>query len=417
MIIVVTGKIGSGKSTCSQTLAQALAPRGYLLVDADDIAKGLRHAQPWREAARSIFGSEDPSQVSRGCFLDPAKRSAFEQACMPHWKAAIDHALAQGPNLIVDFPLALESQFALAQADLIVGVDASRETRKARAMARLGWEPERFDGADGAQVGARAKMSFCDIELANDGPAHELRDSAERLARSVGALDDIRPLAEPIVGRLGWRSVARAHCQPWRHYHDGTHLKALFDAIDPAFASDPACVMAILHHDVVYDVGAGYARNEAESCKALSRAARDFFPQWLDLPESDAGFGALALAGAMIDSTKGHRIDDPWLLACPRRLARAQAFLDADLAILGRSSDEEFWAYDEQIGREFGAVAPEIYHQARAQAMASFAERGALFLTERARPWERLAKARLSQLIDKHQRIHAGLVGATQEKP
>jgi dephospho-CoA kinase/predicted metal-dependent HD superfamily phosphohydrolase len=409
MLIFVTGKIGSGKSTCSQALARALKPQGYVLVDADEIARGLSDTAQWREAAMRLAGSAERQTVSQACLADPAKRRALELASMSIWRERMERALEGKTRAVVDFPLALESQFLLPRADLVVGVDAGFEVRKARALARLGWNPERFDHVDGAQIGARAKMSFCDVELLNEGPAQALVEASERLARSVGALDDIQSLCEPVVGPMGWRSVVRAHCQPWRHYHGGAHLKALFDALDPELRDDPACVLAIAHHDFVYETGAHYGDNEAQSCKALSRSARDFFPQWLQLPmdEDPGAFGVVALACAMIDCTKGHAIKDPWILSAPERLRRAQAFLDADLAILGASSDEAFWRYDEDIGLEFAHAPRPGYHRLRAQAMAAFSdpERGSIYFTERAKAWEPKARARLAALAIKHERL------------
>lgn len=420
MRIGVTGKIGAGKSSLSQALATALAPEGYALLDVDALT-ALVHLDPaFQATAQALFGSLDRGSMSRACFADPAKLAALERASLPIWAALLRSGLL-APNLIVDFPLLLETQLGAPSIDLAIGVSAPDAKRQARACSRLGWEPERFAAVDALQMGQRSKMSFCDIEAANDGTPRQLELLSSQIAAGVRDLDHIKPRVEPLVGPAAWRMVARAHMQPHRRYHGPAHLRSLFASLDliaPQLSGDASCALAIAYHDFVYDTGSAYHDNERLSARALSGHARDLFPHLLALPDPASGLGPVALACAMVDSTHGHRILDPWLLASPARMERAQAFLDADLAILGSGTDAQFWAYDDGIGQEFASVPRPAYHGLRAQAMASFAnplERPALYLTPAAQAWEPAARRRLAELVDKHQRL--ATPGANQKPP
>lgn len=409
MRILITGKIGSGKSSASSALIHALAPHGYALIDADQIAKSCAATPEYQECALRLFGTLDREAISKGCFANPSALRELEAASLPAWRRMMDDGLAPA-KAIIDFPLAVETQFALPKADLIIGIDAPAELRKARATARLGWNTERFDSADALQMGSCSKMSMCDLSFFNDAEPRKIEVLCERLAPQILALDAIHDRVISLIGPLAFKSVARAHCQPHRAYHGATHLSALFKAIDliaPEYSNDPAIALAILYHDFHYDTGSGYAQNESLSCQALSRDAQAFFPSFLAMPnlESEAGIPTVSLACAMIDATKAHRIIDPWISTHHGRLARTQAFLDADLSILGASSDEAFWAYDEAIGFEFAHVPRPQYHELRAQAMSAFSDpsRGPLYLTPKARAWEGIARARLALLATHHQ--------------
>jgi dephospho-CoA kinase/predicted metal-dependent HD superfamily phosphohydrolase len=410
MRIGITGKIGSGKSSLSHALAHVLGQHGYRLLDVDALTALVHQDAYFQSKALMIFGTLDRQEISKACFADPDKRVALERASLPRWSELLRSGLLPS-KLIIDFPLLMETQIAAPWVDLAIGVEAPDETRALRACSRLGWEPTRFEQVDALQIGQRAKMSFCDVVAPNQAGLAELEHLALRIAAGILDLDHIQERIEPWVGPSAWRLIIRAHMQPHRRYHGPAHLRSLFatlDLIAPELSGDAACALAICYHDFVYEVGDAYAHNEKLSAQTLSRHARDLFPHLLPLPKEDESFGHVALACAMIDATKGHKITDPWLSARPDRLARVQAFLDADLAILGSGSDGQFWDYDEAIGLEFSAVPRPAYHALRASAMASFADtasRPELYLTASAKAWEPVARARLSTLVAKHQRL------------
>ena len=418
MRIGVTGKIGSGKSSLSHALAAELAPHGYALFDVDALTGKLHQDPAFQQQALAIFGTLDRQSISRSCFSDPVMRVALERASLPGWAAMLRDGLA-APNLIVDFPLLMETQLAFPSIDLAIGVSAPDAMRQERACARLGWEPGRFAAVDALQVGQRAKMSFCDIEAPNGGNPRELAQLASRIARGALDMDHIKDRIEPLVGAGAWRLVARAHMQTHRRYHGPAHLRSLFAALDhiaPDLSDDASCALAICYHDFVYETGSAYGDNELLSARSLSSHARDLFPHLLELDKDGAGFGTVALACAMVDATKGHRILDPWILGSPERLERARAVLDADLSVLGSGSESQFWDYDEGIGEEFSSVPRPAYHGLRAQAMSAFADtlaRPDLYLTTRAKAWEPTARRRLAELVDKHQRL--AMPGANSE--
>ena len=116
-------------------------------------------------------------------------------------------------------------------------------------------------------------------------------------------LPDDRALRDA-AARVGLRedvvdaTLARYH-EPHRHYHAAWHVHDVFArAARDGIALSRAQVLALLFHDAVYVAGAAAGVNEALSVLLLRQAAHGCDA----LPAAD-----VALAGAMIADTAGHR--------------------------------------------------------------------------------------------------------------
>jgi dephospho-CoA kinase len=76
------------------------------------------------------------------------------------------------PAVVLDAPLLLEAGWD-AICDIVLMVDAARETRLARARNR-GWSETQFDEREAAQWPVERKREAADVVVNNDGTEEEL---------------------------------------------------------------------------------------------------------------------------------------------------------------------------------------------------------------------------------------------------
>lgn len=176
-VIGLTGGIGAGKSTVSDYLLD----KGYIVIDADKIAKSLTDkGSDTLQALTAAFGEEilfadgslDRKKLADIVFSDGEKRLILEELTTKEVVRIIEERLMQlqgegckGP-VFVDAPLLFESG-----ADRLTGavwlIDADMDVRVARVMAR--------DGISAEDVKRR---------IANQ------MDSEEKKARSTDIIDN-----------------------------------------------------------------------------------------------------------------------------------------------------------------------------------------------------------------------------------
>jgi predicted metal-dependent HD superfamily phosphohydrolase len=187
-------------------------------------------------------------------------------------------------------------------------------------------------------------------------------------------------LAGPAGGALRSR-----YDEPWRRYHDWSHVEALLRALDAAGRDgvtlvDPlAAVGFVLWHDAIYDPQAAAGRNE-ELSAALCEA------------EFTAPSETLARAATAIRATIDHRVPAG---DCPD----AALLLDVDLSVLG-GDEAAFAHYDAGIAFEYAHVPAAAYRLGRAGVLRRFLTRERLFLTDWAhRRWDAAARRNLGRAL------------------
>jgi dephospho-CoA kinase len=84
-----------------------------------------------------------------------------------------EFAAAGSPAVVLDAPLLLEAGWQ-AMCDVVLMVDAPRETRLARARAR-GWTEAEFNQREASQWSVDKKRRAADVTINNDGSEAELR--------------------------------------------------------------------------------------------------------------------------------------------------------------------------------------------------------------------------------------------------
>jgi dephospho-CoA kinase len=145
VMAALTGGIGSGKST----VAELLARRGAVLVDADAIAREVvEPGTPALDALVARFGAGilagdgtlDRAALARVAFADDESRAALEAITHPAINEEFTRRLRDAPAdaiVICDVPLLAESTQARSRGyELVIVVEAPRDVRLQRLEGR-----------------------------------------------------------------------------------------------------------------------------------------------------------------------------------------------------------------------------------------------------------------------------------------
>ena len=180
-LIGLTGGIASGKST----VAARLAEHGAVRVDADVIAREV--VEPGTEGLAAIEREFGPSVLSADgtlnrpalgaiIFADGDKRAALNAITHPAvWRRAKElfaeaEAANQNAVVVYDVPLLVEAKANRPiQFDLVVVVDASRETRLSRLVELRGLSPEEAAQRLNSQASDAERLAIADVVIDSNG--------------------------------------------------------------------------------------------------------------------------------------------------------------------------------------------------------------------------------------------------------
>lgn len=179
--MALTGGIASGKST----VAEELAARGAVLIDADVLAREV--VEPGTAGLAAVierFGPDvlagdrlDRAKLGRLVFDDPAARRDLERIIHPRVRARAAEIEAAAPAdavVVHVIPLLVE----IGQADdfdLCVVIDLDPATQLRRLQDRNGLSVEEAQARVDAQASREQRLAAADRVLRNDGSPEELR--------------------------------------------------------------------------------------------------------------------------------------------------------------------------------------------------------------------------------------------------
>jgi dephospho-CoA kinase len=145
LLVGLTGGIGAGKST----VADLLAERGAVIVDADEVARAVvEPGQPALEKLVERFGSGildadgrlDRPTLAKLAFVDDESRRDLEGITHPAINEEFGRRVAEAASdaiVVLDVPLLTESPQARARGyQIVIVVEAPRDVRLARLEAR-----------------------------------------------------------------------------------------------------------------------------------------------------------------------------------------------------------------------------------------------------------------------------------------
>ena len=195
-VIGILGGVASGKSLVTCQLAQL----GAGVLDADRLAHEVLRLPRVEAAARRRWGNAvfdtdghlDRRRVADIVFAPPPggpiERAFLEQLTHPEIGRLVEQQAktmeAAGTAVaVLDAPLLLEAGWNKL-CEHLVFVDAPRQTRLVRAMAR-GWTEEGFAAREGAQESLALKRESADVIIDNSGSPEQTQAQVERLWRSL----------------------------------------------------------------------------------------------------------------------------------------------------------------------------------------------------------------------------------------
>jgi dephospho-CoA kinase len=213
LLVGLTGGIGSGKST----VAQMLAERGAVVLDADAFARGaLEHGSPGFDRAVQLFGPQvvspdgdlDRTAIARRVFADEDLRRKLEEIVHPEVRRLIAKGITAHANsdrvVVVDTPLLIETG-AQDMFEVVVLVSSEPAVQIERLTTGRSMSAEDAQARIRTQMPTQEKARFADVILDNDGTLEELEGEVEvlwqgllRRSRAAEAGDAGEPAA-PII--------------------------------------------------------------------------------------------------------------------------------------------------------------------------------------------------------------------------
>jgi dephospho-CoA kinase len=183
LLVGLTGGIGAGKST----VADLLAERGAVIVDADEVARAV--VEPGQRALAKLVdrfgagildadGRLDRSALAKLAFVDDESRRDLEAITHPAINEEFGRRVAAAPSdavVVLDVPLLVESPQARERGyQTVIVVEAPRDVRLARLEAR-GVDRADAEARMAAQTGddERRKIATYVIDNAGDRAALE----------------------------------------------------------------------------------------------------------------------------------------------------------------------------------------------------------------------------------------------------
>src|SRR5271170_738482 len=188
----LTGTLGAGKST----VGKALAARGAIVIDADQVAREVTaQGSPGERAVLEHFGDRatarsgpgEPPHLDRKSlgdivFSDASERLALEAITHPLIRSEVLRrvALAQAEVVVIEIPLLDKSRRFDYGLDVVVLIDAPEKVAVQRAVAR-GLTETGARARMAAQPAAAARRLLADRVLVNDGSMEDLESGVDDL--------------------------------------------------------------------------------------------------------------------------------------------------------------------------------------------------------------------------------------------
>jgi dephospho-CoA kinase len=189
LLVGLTGGIGSGKST----VAAALARRGAVVIDADQVARQV--VEPGGPAYAGVVerfgpGVLDPDgtlnrpALASVVFADPRALADLNAMTHPAIAGAIMERVAQMAGsdrvVVLEIPLLGPDARRRYPLDAVVVVDTPTDVAVDRLVAQRGLDREDARARVRAQISREERLSLADLVIDNAGDARALEESVSR---------------------------------------------------------------------------------------------------------------------------------------------------------------------------------------------------------------------------------------------
>lgn len=192
--IGLTGGIGSGKST----VAKLLAEHGFVVVDADKIAREIMEpGSPVLDEVAAEFGGDliasdgslDRGELARRAFVDKQSTEKLNSITHPAIRAESERRFAAAeaagePAVIYDMPLLVELGMHNAM-DLTVVVDVDTEERVRRLTASRGLDESDARARIAQQIDSETRNAAANVIIDNNGSEADLIPQVNELVERI----------------------------------------------------------------------------------------------------------------------------------------------------------------------------------------------------------------------------------------
>ena len=321
MKIVVTGTIGSGKSTLCAALATRLP--GFSVVSVDDIVRNIYDDADFLTHLSNDFGVVSRKEASDLVFAAPTKRQALEQLSLRYVRPKLAAAL-EAENLIVEFPLLFEMSDFACRADLVVAVGCDDATQEARVVARDKMSLGKLQAIRASQYSRRLRAALSDVYV-DTGASQEQQDKSMGDILECVHANQLKRRALAFFGEFAGPSIWNViHTRCTEANSDNrafTRLSELFTRLDATASGHPyskALELAAWSHD---------SDNGPQSVKGMWYLLSHHTPAWLRV--ECTMHDQVYLAAEIMVALPTRRIDAAWVLVHSDRACAAEIFLNA----------------------------------------------------------------------------------------
>ncbi|MDA8367025.1 MAG: dephospho-CoA kinase [Actinomycetota bacterium] len=198
----LTGGIGSGKST----VAELLAERGAVIVDADRVARQVvEPGTPAHAALVERFGAGivdangriDRPALAAAAFSDPAALADLNAITHPAIGIEMvrqrDEHAGTDRVVVMDIPLLTEAHRELLALVAVIVVDTPVETALQRLVELRGMDRADAEARMAAQVDRATRLSVADLVVDNSGDRSHLVGEVDRVWAAISELARTAP--------------------------------------------------------------------------------------------------------------------------------------------------------------------------------------------------------------------------------
>jgi len=196
-IVVLTGALGSGKST----VAELFARHGAHIIDADVLAR--RVVDPGSLGLKAVIakfgtkfllpdGSLDRKALGKLVFTDPSARKELEDILHPLIRklhadevARIKYKTTGNQIALCVIPLFFESRNHYSEVDNVIVVSAPRESSIERVMKRDNCTRDLAEKKYDSQLPLHLKEKRADFVIKNDSDLESLKAQAEAVYKKI----------------------------------------------------------------------------------------------------------------------------------------------------------------------------------------------------------------------------------------
>lgn len=192
--IGLTGGIGSGKST----VADLLSSEGFIIIDADQVARDIvEPGQPALAELADAFGQDilhpdgslDRAGLAAKAFVNEEQTSLLNAITHPRIAEEsarrFEAAEASGAKVAVyDMPLLVEKGLD-RKMDLVVVVDVDVEKRVRRLVEKRGLSEEDVRRRIASQVPDDVRLKAADLVVDNNGTLEDLKTETKKVISEI----------------------------------------------------------------------------------------------------------------------------------------------------------------------------------------------------------------------------------------